>query len=164
MNARQKAKKYKRELDILKGQITKPIAISQEQVETKVVRVKQVYNTDETRIVIPTDVMQRNLLRMLGNSDELREAVKFDYGYFDRSNGRRVCTAELEVVVGYPNYRFDPAYIVDDAGNLKMTEISLVAAHDDINRNRASLKHMFRELDLDDLDLDDLPPMGGFHS
>lgn len=98
MNARQKAKKYKRELDILKGRV-KPFAISQEQVETRTLRIKRIYDSEQHGVALPANVMQNELLRMLGNSEQLREAVKFDYGYFDRSTGCRVCTAELEVVV-----------------------------------------------------------------
>lgn len=99
MNARQKAKKYKRELDILKGRVAKPVFVSSEQVETRTLRIKRIYDSEQHGVALPADVMQNELLRMLGNSEQLREAVKFDYGYFDWSTGCRVCTAELEVVV-----------------------------------------------------------------
>lgn len=53
-----------------------------------------------------------------------------------------------------PNYKFDPGYIMDTDGKLKMTEVSLVVAHDGVNKNGTSLKRALEKLEMPENKID----------
>ena len=53
-----------------------------------------------------------------------------------------------------PNYKFDPGYVMDANGMLKMTEVSLVAAHNGVNKNGMSLKAALEKLEIPEIKID----------
>lgn len=53
-----------------------------------------------------------------------------------------------------PNYKFDPGFAMDADGKLKMTEVSMVVAHDGVNKNGISLKAALEKLELPEVRID----------
>lgn len=53
-----------------------------------------------------------------------------------------------------PNYKFDPGFVMDADGKLKVTEVSMVVTHDDVNKNGTSLKAALEKLEIPEVKID----------
>ena len=73
----------------------------------------------------------------------------FDDAGFDEFMKKRYFAAPWE-----PDYKFEPGYVIDADGKLKMTEVSMVAAHDSVNRNGTSLKAALENLKIPEIKID----------
>lgn len=93
MNLRQKNKRLKRELDLLKKQTIKPEIIQQ---RADVIRLNSSYKFTQTEIEnIPEEVIKRITTKPL--SERVISYVRFDR-YLDYSDGNYVVEASLSVV------------------------------------------------------------------
>jgi hypothetical protein len=97
MNARQKAKKYKRELDILKGIPLKPVYIHEDTMHAVKLRADQILPSypeidDETNAMF-----RAKLVRELAASEDFVKAVRFSTSV-DEFTGRIRLSAEVKVL------------------------------------------------------------------
>lgn len=95
MNARQKAKKYKQELERLKRQAVQPHYIYREPAD--IVTVRAVYIEPDTTTVVPLNVVRSELDRLISRSDTFRQAITYDVGW--DYLGNRKYTASIDIVM-----------------------------------------------------------------
>ena len=76
MNARQKAKKYKKELDELKKLTVKPVYVEQTQLHVESLVVKHGFL--EMPINLSEDVIKRQLVKQLINDERFIDLVEFE--------------------------------------------------------------------------------------
>lgn len=74
MNARQKAKKYKRELDILKGRAQIPFLVEKTLNNTVVIASRAYVHKKDA---IPEEVIYAELIRKLIDTPEFKQAITF---------------------------------------------------------------------------------------
>ena len=94
MNARQKAKKYKKELDRLRSLPIKPQIVREER---RVATIRATDMRDSTFIHIPEKMIRDSLLEKIFKSDEFRNAVVIESEYNEWTDTTRY-TATLQVV------------------------------------------------------------------
>lgn len=75
MNARQKAKKYKKELDELKKQTVKPVYVEQKHLQVESFVIKHAFS--ESYVKLPEDVMKRQLVKQLIDDERFVDLVEF---------------------------------------------------------------------------------------
>ena len=97
MNARQKAKKYKKELEFLKGIPFKPVYIHEDTIHAVPLRVDYIIPAypeidDETNAII-----RGKLVRELAASEDFAKAVRFSTSV-DEFTGRIRLAAEVKVL------------------------------------------------------------------
>ena len=97
MNARQKAKKYKRELELLRGTSINIPRITAEPHRIETFRARQTYDTHGLYSPPTTDILQNILMRMIADDPEFRKYVEFGNS-LDPSTGRITCEARIKVV------------------------------------------------------------------
>ena len=114
MNARQKAKKYKRELELLRAMTRNDnpyITVEPHRIET--FRARQTYDTHGLYSPPTTDVLQSILMRMIADDPEFRKYVEFGT-YADPGTGRITCEARIKVVDQRPHWKFTDEYRVKE--------------------------------------------------
>lgn len=96
MNARQKAKKYKQELDILKGKAL-PYTIEKSQGKVKTIMVEDRFRAEDV-YRLPPKVIANSMVRTLAHCEDLVRAVKLD-NFYDRETDTVLIQAKLKVVM-----------------------------------------------------------------
>ena len=96
MNARQKAKKYKRELDILKGQVV-PFKIASTQGKVETIRVERRFSMGVLSYM-PSKIVVNEMIKELSSSDTFKHAMRLD-NHYEEFNGAMIVQAELKVVM-----------------------------------------------------------------
>lgn len=80
MNARQKAKKYKRELEILKKQTVKPLVITENRrIETYYI--ERNVEADGTLATVPDDWIYNDMLKELARDENFKKLFRCDKKY-----------------------------------------------------------------------------------
>lgn len=106
MNARQKAKKYKKELEELKElwKLKPKIQLEEKRRDVKTLATVITVDLDDLNVVPPDEYFQRQLLKQLTESDEFKRAVTFEADAVDKYYGqpRRITKtykARVDIVV-----------------------------------------------------------------
>jgi hypothetical protein len=96
MNARQKAKKYKRELDILKGQVA-PFKFKSALGKVETIGVEECFRMEDISKV-PPKIIVNSMIRALMDTDQIRQAMTLDNHYVMETD-TMIIRADLKVVM-----------------------------------------------------------------
>lgn len=96
MNARQKAKKYKRELDILKGQVM-PFEVKFENYRIETIGVEERFRMEDVSR-LPPKIIVNSMIRALMDTDQIRYAMKLD-NHYEATTDTMLIQAKLKVVM-----------------------------------------------------------------
>lgn len=94
MNARQKAKKYKKELECLRSMLIKPQIIYEDR---HIVTIGANLVIDSSFVCPPEEFIHKRLFSQLSESDDFRNAVVIESNHNDRTL-QTLYTARLQVV------------------------------------------------------------------